>query len=209
MKLTKDSVNKIESKINEVEKSTSGEIMVAFLSKSDSYESANLKGALLIGFLVPIILFLFHFEFSHPLLILWSQVPGIFLGYFLFEIPILKRIFLSKNKIEEETNQLALQMFFQHGLHSTKNRSAILIFISILEKKSILLADIGIHEKIQEGTWDNLLKPLNRQLKSKNHIQGIIEILDSCGDLLKKNFPKNSSDQNELKNQLLTDLYHQ
>ena len=128
------------------------------------------------------------------------------IGFFSSSHKIYKKILLTKKEVQEEVNQKALQMFYEQGLQNTKDGTGILIYISILEKKVVILADKGINKKVTPDYWDSEIAKLISFIKSKKMTEGVCEIISDIGGKLSEHFPTESDDQNELKNDLITDL---
>lgn len=205
MKISKDEIQKIEEKIKEIESHTSGEIVPVILRQSDFYPAAHFRAALFAGILSALI-FSYYKEGSYdPLWILWAQFSGMIIGYLSAYNSFFKRVFTKKAEIEEEVHQKALQVFFENDLHSTKDRTGILIMVSLLERKIEILADKGINEKVEKETWANFLKTFPKNAQKGQFVNAFIEVIENCGVVLSKNFPIQENDTNELSNKLILD----
>ena len=90
----------------------------------------------------------------------------------------------------------------ESGVYNTKDRTGILIFISILERRVELLADSGINEKIPQGKWQNIVDNIIQGIKEKNVTAHLIESINDCGDLLAQHFPIQPDDVNELSDEI-------
>jgi uncharacterized membrane protein len=101
-----------------------------------------------------------------------------------------------KRSIEE----MARQEFHSLGMTKTKNRTGILIFFLLQDKKFFILADDGIHAKVEDGTWDKIANEMSNHFSQKNFRIGIIHGVKSIGVELSKFFPRKSDDTNELPN---------
>jgi putative membrane protein len=186
----------IEDAIAKVEASTSGELIVVTVNKSSQYKSANFRLGLLFGVLVVFIPLTKNF--GHDLL--FFQIPLFILGYSLGFIPKIKSFFLSKMEKDVEVYQRAMQAFFENNLHTTSERTGVLIFASLLERQVIILADTGINEKVEKGTWQKIMDDLIGNIKKKNLISGLQEAIFHVGDILSKHFPPTEKNPNELSN---------
>jgi putative membrane protein len=78
-----------------------------------------------------------------------------------------------------------------------------LIFILFSEKKFHIVADEGIHTKVQEGTWDGIAAVMSSHFTKGNFRSGIIEAVTSVGDILSNHFPRKAGDTNELSNDVV------
>jgi uncharacterized membrane protein len=96
--------------------------------------------------------------------------------------------------------ELARREFHLLGMTKTKDRTGILIFLLLEDKKFFILADDGIHTKVEEGTWNKVAKEMSDHFSQKNFRLGILHGVHSVGMELAKFFPRKSHDTNELPN---------
>ncbi len=90
----------------------------------------------------------------------------------------------------------------ESGVYKTRDRTGILIFISLLERKIELIADSGINEKITQSRWNDIVTHIISGIKAKELANNLIEAIDECGKLLSKYFPIKKDDENELENEI-------
>ncbi|NWF50160.1 MAG: TPM domain-containing protein [Ignavibacteriaceae bacterium] len=106
---------------------------------------------------------------------------------------------------KKSVRQLAEEEFYRVGINKTRDKTGVLIFLLLSEKKFYILADRGINEKVKEDTWekvkDNMLSFFSRGLFCK----GIISGIDEVGSILSKHFPIKPGDTNELSNRIIID----
>jgi uncharacterized membrane protein len=95
---------------------------------------------------------------------------------------------------------MARQEFHVLGMTKTKDRTGILIFLLLEDKKFFVLADDGIHTKVEDGTWDKIANEMSNHFFQKNFRIGIVHGVHSVGVELSKFFPRKSDDTNELPN---------
>jgi uncharacterized membrane protein len=84
----------------------------------------------------------------------------------------------------------------------TKDRTGVLIFLLLQDKQFFILADEGIHCKVEEGTWEKIASEMSQQFSQKNYRDGIVNAIHKVGDILSKHFPRNSNDTNELSDEV-------
>ena len=212
--LTEEEKREIETCVKEVEKNTSGEIVPLVVSASYHYPMSNMIGALIFGLLISVVVTLvFSIRKSWgggTALDLWL-FPAVFAVSFLLfhelikRISWLKRIFITKAEINEEVEEAALTSFYRNGLNNTRDRTGILIFISVFERRAFVLADEGINAKVDTGVWQEIVGTVVQGIRQRRQAQGICRAVRRCGDLIRKAFPIKSDDTDELDNLIVKD----
>ena len=96
--------------------------------------------------------------------------------------------------------ELARYEFHLLGMTKTKDRTGILIYLLLEDKKFFILADEGIHAKVEDGTWDRVAREMSDHFSQKNFRKGILHGIASVGSELATFFPRKSDDTNELPN---------
>ncbi len=204
IEITQAERDKISQAVLEAEKRTTGEIVPMIVTQSDDYSGARWRlavaGALFSGFLA----YFFLADYD-PVWILYAQIPGLYIGYALGNFGVLLRPFMLEEKIDEEVKQRALQAFYEHNLHATKDRTAILIMVSLLERRVEILADAGINSKVSQDTWQGIVSDMITCIKTNDLSEGFCIAVSECGDILAKDFPGNRDNPDEVSNKLIVE----
>lgn len=204
MKLNENNKILIKEAVEKAESKTSGEIVPVVLDKSDFYPTAHFRMALIVGILSSLICY-YTYDFEDPITLILVQIPGMMLGYFLAYFNTFKKLFTTKEEMNEEVQQRALEIFHTHQVSMTKDRTGIMIFISLLEKEVKVLADCGINEKVEKDYWDKLVVNLISNIKIGNITKGLVSAISQCGDSLQESFPIKKDDTNEISNEVIVD----
>lgn len=202
---TAEEKEKIRQAVIQAEQRTSGEIVPLVIGSSGHYAEVEV-GGLISGVAIGTA---FAFAFGDPWapahsLLAWPLL-GSGLGFILCRITALKRRLIPKKRIAEAVAQRSLAAFTAHGLHYTEAHSGILIFASLLERRVIVLADRGIHEKVPAGIWEGVVQMLTSGLKSGDGCAAFCAAIARCGEILAAHFPRQSNDRDELENKLITE----
>ena len=96
--------------------------------------------------------------------------------------------------------EIARREFQLLGMTKTKDRTGILIFLLLQDKKFYILADEGINSKVEEGAWNKIADEMSSHFSQKNFRAGMIHGVQAVGEALSKFFPRKSDDTNELPN---------
>ncbi len=206
MKLTENDCKKIEDAVSKAEELNKLEIIPMILKQSDFYPAAHFRCALLFALATPMIIYQLPISIENPVIYIWSQLPALFIGYLLPYKSKIKRFFSTRSELKEEVHQKAIESFFIHNIHQTKERTGILIFISLLEHKIEILTDIAVKEKFSKQELKKIIKSISYNLKKKNLIEAIVSGINECGELGRRYFPLNKEEENknELSDKVLT-----
>ncbi len=200
---TKEEQQKIEAAVKTAEMKTSGEIVPMVVDSSYDYPRTELIGggslALATGLLV-------SWWFGGESI--WWFLPVFLIGFFIFRqlirsLPDLKRKLIHPDELTEEVKEKALVSFLEQGLHETRDRTGILILISLFEHRVQVLADSGINAKVPQNTWDEIVAIIIAGLKSDDACTAVCRAIERCGQLLEENFPRKDDDTNELSNLII------
>jgi putative membrane protein len=137
--------------------------------------------------------------------------PAVFAVSFLLfhelvkRIPWLKRVFITKAEIAEEVEEAALTSFYRNGLNNTRDRTGILIFISVFERRAFVLADEGINAKVDSKVWREVVDLVVESIKKGHQAEGICRAVRRCGQLVYEHFPIKPGDTDELDNLIVED----
>ncbi len=206
---SKEELKRIEEAVKEAEASSDGEIVPVFARQSSFYEMALWRGGFGLAVIVSLILLIIN-EMTDLLLFvppyLWVIMvffSGITGAALVMQIASLKRLVVGKNILRARVEDQAQNMFYQHNVSFTEQRTGILLYISFFEKMAVVLPDIGIAEVVDEDAWSKLIHNLTTQLKQGNAIEGITGAIKECGLLVENSHIQEAKDDgNELSDEV-------
>lgn len=201
--LSTEEQKKIEATVKTAEARTSGEIVPMLIDASYEYPRAELIGA---GSLALGLGLLVSWWIGGESI--WWFLPVFLVAFVLFQqlihrLPNLKRRLIHPQEMTEEVLEKALVSFLEQGLHETRDRTGILILISLFEQRVQVLADSGINAKVPEHTWDEIVYTITAGLKSGQACEALCQAVNRCGELLEEHFPIKADDSNELPNLII------
>jgi len=97
-----------------------------------------------------------------------------------------------------QPHELAMKDFGKLNVWNTRHRTGILIFMIFDEKYYDIIADEGIYTKIPDNTWNKLEEKLKTEFRSGNYTAGMLHLVKQMGKILKKEFPAEAENENEL-----------
>jgi uncharacterized membrane protein len=111
------------------------------------------------------------------------------------------RVHIEKTSDGDATNR-ALDVFHILKMDNTKQQNAVLIYVAVKEKTFVIYGDKGINDIVGNDFWNSTKDIIQSHFKSGNFMQGLVEGILKCGEQLKKYFPYNDLDINELSNEI-------
>ena len=99
--------------------------------------------------------------------------------------------------------ELAVQNFYELGMDKTKEKTGVLIYLLMSDKKFQIIGDEGINKKVSKEFWEILAMKVAEYFKKNKFVEGICHAIEEVGNVLKKEFPMKAGDTNELSNEVV------
>lgn len=96
----------------------------------------------------------------------------------------------------------AATIFQKTGMSKTTERNGVLFYIAIKSRKFAILGDAGINKMVSPHFWEDLKARMLISFAQNNYAQGLSQAIAEAGHELRKHFPRNSLDVNELPNEI-------
>ncbi|GAB5521415.1 MAG: hypothetical protein RhofKO_36660 [Rhodothermales bacterium] len=200
--------DRIREAVAEAELRTSGEIVPVVVPASDAYEVALWKGALS-GGLVLLALVLTTAALYDGWGLAWAYsawgsgvalAVGCLIGWVLTRsIPAIRRMMAGTDRMAMATHQRALVAFVEEEVFRTRDRTGILILLSIFEHRIEVLGDEGINQAVQADDWVAIVDHIRTGIQSGKVTDHLVEAIHMCGNLLEtKGVEIKPDDTNEL-----------
>jgi len=198
--------------VAETEKRLGIQIVLAVVRRSDSYAEIPWKafaiGTAISGLLLFILNLVQPFWYSTTL-VLYSIAATLALGAFLSLLVILipgcARGFLSAHRAEEEVKQFAESVFLLHELFATRNRTGVLLFVSLFERKVYLLPDKGIKNRFDANGMKHVIGSMIPLLRRNKLTEAFGAGLDHLSAILESRGGQNAFNDHddELSNEII------
>ncbi|MEX2115365.1 MAG: hypothetical protein WEB37_00640 [Bacteroidota bacterium] len=202
-------LERISQAVRDAELKTSGEIVPYVVDQSDQYEEATWRGGALLGAASLVCIAVLHLTSDTwhglgPAEIGIITLGAIGLGVMLTHwLSPLKRLLAGNDLLEHRVAQRAAQAFIAEEVFQTKDRTGILLFLSLLEHKVLAVGDSGINARVDQSEWEDVVASITRGISKGKAADGFIEAIGKCGLLLqKRGVARRRRDRNELSNQL-------
>ena len=205
--MTEADLDRVKESVATAEKRTSGEIVPYIVPQSARHEVAVWRGAGVFALVAYMIVLGTRWfsgwggsQLTEGLIpVLLIAIAGGVGAVLVHWIPAVKRHFAGQARLALATHQRAMQAFVEKEVFSTRERTGILLFVSLLEHRIEVIGDTGINDKVSPEDWVEIVAAIQRHMKAGRLTEGLVEGIQQCGHLLEKaGVAIRSDDTNEL-----------
>ncbi|PEN13951.1 hypothetical protein CRI94_07815 [Longibacter salinarum] len=206
--------DQIAEAVAEAESRTAGEIVPYVVPRSDTYEIAIWRGASAVALLaITVALLIVQFYQGWGLgwlftpwgvatIALLGGVLGALLGGY---VPSVERLLAGGDVLDLTVHRAAMQAFVEEEVFSTRDRTGILLFVSLHEHRIEVLGDTGINAKVSDDEWIDIVHRIRRGIENRNLTAGLVDAIGMCGKLLeRRGVDIRPDDENELSDSVRT-----
>jgi len=101
-----------------------------------------------------------------------------------------------------DTFDRAMEVFHLLKMDETQLKNGVLIYLAVKDKYFVICGDKGINDLVPNDFWDCTRDVMVKNFKENNYKQGLVEGILRAGEQLKKFFPYEDGDTNELSNEI-------
>lgn len=183
----------IREAVQRAEGKTSGEIVPYVVVASDTYAAAHWLSSLLGALLAPLVAVFVHYKldlWGLPFAI-WVMTPvlvGAAVGYLAAAvIPAWRRVLIGDSTLERRTERRAAVAFLDEEVFKTRDRTGVLIFLSLFEHRVVVLGDEGINRAVDPSEWRAIVDGIVAGVRGGQPAAALVAAIDECGALLERN----------------------
>jgi uncharacterized membrane protein len=93
-------------------------------------------------------------------------------------------------------------VFDKMGMQKTDKRNGVLFYVAVNNRRFAVIGDIAINAVVPENFWDELKNLLLNHFREGRFTDGLVEGISMVGTHLKKHFPYEKGDVNELSDEI-------
>jgi uncharacterized membrane protein len=108
------------------------------------------------------------------------------------------RVAVARFFLGRDVQRAADKTFARLGMHRTKRRNGVLIFLAPLGRRCAVVADAGAHGAVDPGFWPELVGKLVERFRAGDPTGGLEAAIQEIADRLAGPFPFEPGDVNEL-----------
>lgn len=96
----------------------------------------------------------------------------------------------------------AVEVFHELKMNETKLRNGVIIYVAVKSKQFAIYGDEGINDKVSDDFWNSTKEIMISHFKEGNNVKALVEGIENAGKQLKKHFPFEDDDTDELSNEI-------
>lgn len=191
MFLTADDSQAIEQRVHALERAIGIEVVTMVVGKCDAYPETVWKAFALGASLTALAVAVgdtLRPEWVTSSAIVTSIVAILAIGALCalasVYIPAFARLFLRDSRAALEALQYAKVQFLDRQLFATRERTAILVLVALLERRVVIFTDTGLRDAVTVAEWDAAIARMTERLRAGAPRDALLAGLDAIGDLL-------------------------
>lgn len=187
-----DERERIRAAVAAAETRTAGEIVPYVVRQSGDYDVATWRAAsltaLLAGGVALAVAWLYDGWGLGWLYSAWAlaavMAGGGVLGALLALAGPVQRRFAGAGLLETNVHRRAAVAFLEEEVFDTRDRTGILLFVSLFEHRIEVVGDVGIDAKVEPGEWAEVVDRIREGIRHGALADGLVDAIGLCGDLL-------------------------
>ncbi len=196
MNLSQQDRDRISATIHAVEARTSGEIVCVLAQTSSDAKALPIFVAAIVALALPWLLVASTAMTVNRILSL--QILAFVILVPILCLPAIRVALLPRRARRAAAHRAALEQFVIRGIARKKDRSGILIFVSLAEHYARIIADDGIASRVPQSEWQIAIDALLEHMGDGRIADGFIDAIEHCGTALAAHFPRTEATRDEL-----------
>jgi putative membrane protein len=200
MSISEQDRERISTAIRAAEAKTSGEIVCVLAKNSTDVTALPVFIAAVVALALPWLLVAITAMPVNRILLL--QIVVFLALAMLLCLPRIRVALIPRAARRAVAFRVAMEQFNSRGIAQTKDRTGILIFVSLAERYARIIADEGIAARVPQSEWQGAIDTLVAHVRGGRIADGFIAAIDVCGSELAMHFPRTNTDRDELRDRI-------
>lgn len=211
VKLAAEERERIKLAVHAAEQHTNAEIVPMIVSRSGLYRDVQHRSGLILALstltilLTTEILWLpWGWHASNAAWLVLATILAYGAGVWLGACDPLIRLLTPTDRMRHKVRLRAERAFAQHAISQTRERTGVLILVSLLERQVFVLPDQPLFQRVPMERWSQVVQSAVDRLKTGDIVGGLCQGIETCGLLLAEICPGRPGDNpDELSNELV------
>jgi putative membrane protein len=220
--LSEAECDQISAAVTAAEKRSAGEIVTIVAERSDAYHDVALHWAILAMLLTVALVALLPDHVYDRIVLLaggWGEIDqrgrqiALLIGAMILAFLVVRLLLgirplrdrlIPKRTAIRRVRRRAVDLFRAAGRGRTTGRTAILLYLSLAERRAELVVDETILARVDQSAWEVAMTTLVEAVRQGRASDGMVAAVDQIGDVLAVHCPRSDDDKNELPDRVIT-----
>lgn len=184
--------------VRAVEAKSRAEIVLAVRPRSASHD----RGPLLFGAVVAwsFLGFQLFSSYEFPLDAIFLEPPllGAAAAFLAASIPAFTRALVFRRRRREAVERAARATFQERGAGLTRERTGVLVYVSLLEREAVVVADKGVTDAVPPELWGEAVRRVEGAARAARDAPGLAKAIEHLREPLAAELPARADDVDEL-----------
>jgi len=204
--LTVEEQARITSAVQMAERHTNAEIVPMLVERSGLYRDVQYQAGLIAALMVLAVLLTcetwwlpWGWHASNAAWLVFAVILAYAGGTRVGMCPPVIRLLTTQDRMRQKVIVRAERAFAQHVGAQTRDRTGVLIMLSMLEKQIYVLPDHSLAELVAAERWKRVVQAAVERLHHGDMVEGLSQAIHACGSVLAEACPVRPGDNpNEL-----------
>jgi putative membrane protein len=193
--LAPETLRGIEQAVREAESKTAGEIAVVIAARSAAWTGERVAFALAAATGLAVLLAVILEPHPGWVALAFPLLFGI--AWWIAGVGPLLRALTGSAALADAVQRAAKVAFVDCGVHATKTRAGVLIYVSLFERRVYVLGDSAVHAVVGDPGWQSWAGRVGSAMKVHDP-DALLAVIHDVGATLADKFPRDAHDENEL-----------
>ncbi|TKB70787.1 MAG: hypothetical protein E8D52_01460 [Nitrospira sp.] len=211
LRLAAEERERIRLAVHAAEEHTNAEIVPMLVSRSGLYRDTQHRAGLILALFTLTLLLStellwlpWGWHASNAAWLVLATILAYGAGVWLGTYDPIVRLLTPTDRMRHKVRLRAERAFAQHAVSQTRERTGVLIMVSLLEHQIHVLADRPLFQQVSSEQWSKVVEAAVDRLKTGDVIGGVCQSIQRCGVLLAEVCPGRPGDNpDELSNELV------
>jgi uncharacterized membrane protein len=107
-------------------------------------------------------------------------------------------VYVQRGELSGDPVEAAQKRFQKSGMHKTRHRNAVLIFVIPRAHKFAVVGDEAVHSRCGNDLWNRVVEKMQAHFKQERFSDAIVDAIHDIGQVLAEQFPRSGGEKNEL-----------
>ena len=187
-----------------IEGRSSAEVVVMVRPHSGSYRHADLLLGTLFAWATLWFQLFSPWDFSLESIFVAPVVAAVVTATISSRSPLARRLLTRAEERRSAVLIAARAAFVEKGVGLTIGRTGILVFLSLLERIAVVVADKGVRDRVATEAWGAATASIDETFRKGGDGKAVAERILALGDLLAPVLPRAADDVDELAEEVMS-----